>query len=245
MAAALASMINYGAVGNPMIAQTKCLLVWGTNPFNSNSPVIRPFLDAREKGLKIIEVGPLISPVTSHADIHLRFRPGTSGALALGMAHIIIKEDLYGREFVEKWTLGFKEFAAYVQEFTPAKTEEITGVSAALIDKAARLYATSKPAALMSGSNTSTHQTNGIQNHRALTALIGLTGNFDKKGGNYVVPPSYLYVANGMKTRQHEFEQSRSWDEMAPRVGQDLYPVWSKIRPRRFHCRHRVRNPIR
>ncbi len=231
MAAALASRLNYGAVGNPMVAQTKCLLVWGTNPFNGNSPVIRPFLAAREQGLKIIEVGPLISPVTKYADIHLRLRPGTSGALALGMASIIIEEGLYDREFIEKWTAGFEEYRAYVQKFTPAKTEEITGVSAALISKAARLFASSKPAALMSGPNSSTHQTNGIQNHRALTALIGLTGNFDRNGGNYVIPPSYLYVTNGMKTRQHQFEQSRPWDEMPPRVGQDLYPVWTKMVP--------------
>ncbi|MFC1824546.1 molybdopterin-dependent oxidoreductase [Thermodesulfobacteriota bacterium] len=231
MAAALASRLNYGAVGGPQIRKAKCLLVWGTNPFNGNSPVIRELLNAREKGLKIIEVGPLISPVTAHADIHLRLRPGTSGALALGMANVIIEEGLYDRDFVEKWTTGFEEFKAYVKEFPLAATEEITGVPSELIKKAADMYASSDPAALLSGPNTSTHQTNGIQNHRALTALIGLTGNFDRLGGNYVVPPSYLYVPNGLVTRQHKFEQSLGWDEMAPRIGQDVHPVWCRMVP--------------
>ena len=77
----------------------------------------RELLDARERGLKIIDVGPLITPLTAHADIHLRLRPGTSGALALGMAYVIIEEGLYDREFVENYTLGFEEYRDYVRGF--------------------------------------------------------------------------------------------------------------------------------
>jgi len=60
------------------------------------------------RGVKIIDVGPLSTPLARQADVHLRLRPGTSGALALGMAHVIIKEGLFDREFVENWTFGFK-----------------------------------------------------------------------------------------------------------------------------------------
>jgi len=228
-AAGLATQLNYGTVGGPETGKSKCLLVWSSNPFYSNTSAVRKLLDAREMGLKIIEVGPLITPLTAHADIHLRIRPGTSGALALGMAHIIIEEGLHDRDFVENWTLGFQEYKAYVREFTPSVTESITGIPAALITKAARLYAKSKPAALLTGPNATVHHTNGVQNHRALTALIGLTGNFDREGGNHVVPPAYLYVSNGVTTRQVPFSQSRPWDEMPPRVGQDKYPVWCKM----------------
>ena len=183
--AGMAANLNYGAMGGPQTGKSKCLMVWSTNPFYSNTSVVRKLLDAREKGLKIIEVGPLMTPLTAHADIHLRLRPGTSGALALGMAHVIIEEGLLDRDFVENWTLGFEAYRSYVQEFTPSNTESITGVPAALITKAARLYAKTKPAALLTGPNATVHHTNGIQNHRALTALIGLTGNFDRKGGNH------------------------------------------------------------
>jgi len=179
--------------------------------------------------MKIIEVDPLISPLAAQADIHLRIRPGTDGALALGMAHVIIEEGLYDQEFVEKWTVGFEDFRAYVQEFPPSKTEEITGVPKDLMIKAAKLYATTKPAGLLTSASPTVHHTNGVQNHRALTALIGLTGNFDREGGNYVIPHNYLYIANGLLFREAEFVQSRPFSEMAPRIGEDLYPVWSKL----------------
>ncbi|MBU0735376.1 MAG: molybdopterin-dependent oxidoreductase [Proteobacteria bacterium] len=249
--ALLASKLNYGVAARPEIPKSKCLLVWSTNPFYSNTSTVRKLLDVMEKGLKVIEVGPLITPVTPHADIHLRIRPGTSGALALSMAHVIMEEGLFDREFIENWTVGFEEYRAYTREFPPSVAEEITGVPADLIGQAARLYATTKPAGMLNGPNATVHHTNGIQNHRAITALVGLTGNFDRAGGNYVVPPAYLYVASGVVTRQQEFEQSRPWEKMPPRIGQDLYPVWCRLIPEAqaihlpFQIRNRKPYPIR
>lgn len=249
--ALLASKLNYGVAARPEIPKSKCLLVWSTNPFYSNTSTVRKLLDVMEKGLKVIEVGPLITPVTPHADIHLRIRPGTSGALALSMAHVIMEEGLFDREFIENWTVGFEEYRAYTREFPPSVAEEITGVPADLIGQAARLYATTKPAGMLNGPNATVHHTNGIQNHRAITALVGLTGNFDRAGGNYVVPPAYLYVASGVVTRQQEFEQSRPWEKMPPRIGQDLYPVWCRLIPEAqaihlpFQIRSRKPYPVR
>lgn len=230
-AVVLANQLNFGTPGRPEIAKTKCLMVWSNNPFYSNTSGVRKLLDAREKGLKIIEVGPLITPLTAHADIHLRMRPGTSGALALGMAHVMIEEDLFDHDFVEHWTRGFEEYRDYTREFSPPVTERITGVPADLIIKAARLFAKTKPASILSGANATVHHTNGVQNHRALTSLIGLTGNYDRKGGHYVVPPAYLYIPNGLVTRQFQFEQSRPYEDMPPRVGQDRFPVWCRLVP--------------
>ncbi len=227
----MAGALNYGRLGKADIANAKCLLAWSANPFYSHTPMARGLLDAREKGLKIIDVGPLITPLTAHADLHLRIRPGTSGALALGMAHVIIEEGLYDKEFVENYTLGFDEYHAYVKSFPPHVTEDITGVPKQSIVEAARLYATTKPACMLNSANATTHHTNGLQNHRAITALIGLTGNYDVEGGNPLVRPGYLYVANGLVTREDEFEQPRQWDEMPPRIGQDRYPAWCKIVP--------------
>jgi anaerobic selenocysteine-containing dehydrogenase len=225
----LANGLTYGALGAPDIARSKCLLVWSGNPFYSNTAIVRGILDARDKGLKIIDVGPLITPLTAHADVHLRIRPGTSGALALGMAHVIIEEGLYDREFVENYTLGFEEYRDYVRGFSPAVAQEITGVPAQKIIEATRLYATTKPACMLNSPNATTHHTNGLQNHRALIALIGLTGNYDVQGGNPLVRPGYLNVANGLVTRDSEFEQPRPWEDMPPRVGQDRYPAWCKV----------------
>jgi len=221
----IANKLNYGCAGEADIQNSECLLVWSTNPFHSATADVSNLLDAIDTGLKIIEVGPLITPLSSHADIHLRIRPGTSGALALGMAHVIIEEGLYDSDFVNHWTVGFDEYRKYTKQFTPSATEEITSVPAASIIQAARLYASSKTSSLMSGASPTVHHTNGVQNHRAITALIGLTGNFDRKGGNRVIPSSHY----GFNTRQDEFEQSKPWSEMAPRIAQEVLPVWSEL----------------
>ena len=229
LATVLASRLTYGCAAGPELKEAACILNWSSNPSYSAAPQVSHFLEAMERGAKLIDVGPLLTPLASRADIHLRLRPGTSGALALGMANVIIEEGLYDREFVESRTLGFEEYRSYVGEFPPATTERITGVPAKKIVEAARLYATSKPAAMVGSASVTVHHTNGVQNHRAITALIGLTGNFDRKGGNHVVPSSYYHRPTGLKHREEEFEQSRPWEEMAPRLGQDRYPVWCRL----------------
>ena len=223
----LAFILNYGWFAPPDVKNTKCLLVWSANPFYSNTPVASKILARREEGMKIIEVGPLLTPLTSHADIHLRIRPGTSGALALGMAHVIIRDDLYDREFIQNWSHGFERYSEYVKAFTPERAAEITGVPADLITKAARLYATTRPAALMTSASPTVQHTNGLQNTRAFLALIGLTGNFDVPGGNHAQPHSFLEANGGVKTREKEFYQPVPYESMPPRIGIDKYPVWS------------------
>jgi anaerobic selenocysteine-containing dehydrogenase len=247
----LAAILNYGEEASPEVGRAQCLLVWSRNPFYSNPPRSKGLLAARQKGLKIIEVGPLVTPLTRHADLHLRLRPGTSGALALALAHVIIEEDLFDRDFVDRWTLGFDDYRNLARGFAPDAAQKITGVPAELIVQAARLFAGSKPAAVMTGASPTVHHTNGLQNQRAITALIGLTGNFDVPGGNHVFPDDYLYISNGIKTREEEFKQSRPWQEMAPRVGEDKHPVWCRFIPEAhsmmvpFQIRSRQPYPLR
>jgi anaerobic selenocysteine-containing dehydrogenase len=218
-----------GAMGGAQVMAASCILNWATDPLNSSAPSGVHFLNALDRGTKLIDVGPLKSLLSERADIHLRLRPGTSGALALGMARVIIEEGLYDRDFVKNWTLGFDEYRAYAKTFTPEVVEGITGVAKEKIIAAARLYATAKPATITTSSNTTTHHTNGVQNHRAITALIGLTGNFDRLGGNLIIPRSYFLRATGLSHRGHEFEQVRPWEKMAPRIGQEQYPVWCRL----------------
>ena len=230
-ATVMANKLNYGIGGGPDMKKTKCLMVWSANPFYSRTSQVRHLMTAMENGLKVIEVGPLTTPLTRHAHLHLRIRPGTSGALALGLAHVIIKEKRYDQEFVEHWTTGFDAYKAYVEEFTPAVTEEITWVPADKIIQAARLYAGSGPAAIMSGACPTVHHTNGVQNHRAITALIGLTGNFDRPGGNCSTTSSYYHQSAGLNTREAAFEQVRAFEDMAPRIGEDAHPLWCRLVP--------------
>jgi len=111
----MAAKLVYGSFGPPDVANAKCLLVWSGNPFYSNSSIVRKLLDAIDNGLKIIEVGPFITPLTKHATVHLRLRPGTSGALALGIANFIISQGLHDQSFIDDWSVGFEEFVAYAK----------------------------------------------------------------------------------------------------------------------------------
>jgi len=228
-AMAMAQNLNFGIPGAPDVKNAQCLLVWSANPFYTNTCLAGRLLDAKEKGLALIAVDPRKSPMASCADIHLQLRPGTDGALALSMANVIINEGLYAQDFIDQYTFGFEEYRTYVEEFPPERGEALTGVAAEKIKAAARLYATAKPAAFMPGSSSVVHHTNGVQNYRAAFALIALTGNYDISGGNVVQPVSYLYVPAGFSSRFKEFTQPKKWEEMAPRVGEDKFPVWSQL----------------
>jgi anaerobic selenocysteine-containing dehydrogenase len=228
-ATAMAAKLTYGHWGGPDIKNSKCLLIWSKNIFNSGTPGAKKFIAARKKGLKVIEVSPVVTHQTRFADIHLALRPGTDGALALGLAHVIISENLHDSEFVGAWTRGFASFKEYVKAFTPEKTESITGVPAHLVQAAARLFAGSGASSIMTSASPTVHHTNGVQNHRAIIALSGLTGNFDAPGGNYVVPETWLHVSTGCRTRQKEFIFPRPLSDMARRVGQDKFPLWAEL----------------
>ncbi len=230
-ATAMAAKLTYGAWGGPDIKNTRCLLVWNNNAPHSATAGVRRLLDARARGMKLIVVGPMSTLLSRSADIHLALRPGTDGALALAMANVIIAENLYDADFVANWTTGFEAYRDYTAQFTPDKAASITGVAAEQIVQAARLYAQTRPAAMMNSASATVHHTNGVQNHRALTALVGLTGNFDIKGGNYSVPETWLHVASGATTNFKGFSWPRPWDQMAPRVGADRFPAFTELVP--------------
>ena len=228
-AMAMAQKLVFGLPGGPDLMNTNCLLVWSSNPFHTNPGNAKAILKGKERGMKLIVVDPRETPTARYADIHLQLRPGTDGALALAMAHVIINEKLYDREFVDNYAYGFEEYKEYVQQFTPEKGEELSGVPADKIRAAARMYASVKPGAILPSAAPVVHHTNGVQNYRAVFCLAGLTGNYDVKGGNFVQPPSFIHTPGLIPTREHEFTQSRPWSEMAPRIGADRFPVWMDV----------------
>src|SRR4030042_2685460 len=225
----IAQKLTFGLPGGPDLKNAKCLLVWSANPFHTNPGSARAILKGKEKGMKLIVGDPRETPTTALADIHLQVRPGTDGALALAMANIIINEKLYAQDFVANYSCGFEDYKEYVQQFSLKKGEELTGVPADKIIKAARMYASTKPAAVMPSASPVVHHTNGVQNYRAVFALIGLTGNYDIPGGNFVVPPSFIHIPGLIPTREHEFTQCKPWSEMPPRIGADRFPVWVDV----------------
>lgn len=172
---------GYGADGT----YPQCLLCWGKNPDVSGPDGESQFRVKRflKQGSKLIVVDPRETRMAKMADIWLKIRPGTDDALALAFSHVIIHEGLYDSEFVEKWTVGFDPLKDRVKQYTPKWAEEITWVPAEKIEAAARLYATTKPAAMTWG-NKLEHSPNSFQTGRAVALLPALTGNVDVPGGN-------------------------------------------------------------
>jgi anaerobic selenocysteine-containing dehydrogenase len=138
-----------------------------------------------KRGTKLIVVDPRLTWLASRAEIWLQLRPGTDAALALGMLNVIINEELYDREFVEKWCHGFDELKERVQSYPVQKVSEITWVPKEKIEAAARFYAKSKPAAIEIGFvNDATKES--IPLTHAHQSLWAITGNLDVPGGNVI-----------------------------------------------------------
>ncbi len=174
--------------GNP-----KCIVLWGCNPQWSNPDEYKgvDFWRAYKKGVKLICVDPRKGFVANKADLWLQLRPGTDAALAMGFHHVILDEELYDKEFVANHIHGWDAFQERVKQYPPERVQEITWVDKDLIRKAARLYATTKPACIHWG--VPTEQNNNCADcTRIMTGLMAATGNLDAPGGNvlYVNPPT-------------------------------------------------------
>jgi len=165
-------------------ASTRCRLVWSTNPAQSRLPYERHHLLTDAPDVPTIVVDPRRTTLAEAARLHLQPHPGTDGALALGLAHVILAEGLEDREFLLRHAHGLDEYRAYVAAFSPEETARLTGVPAEAVVAAARLYATSRPAQITISACSTTHHSNGFQNHRAILLLAALCGNLDVEGGN-------------------------------------------------------------
>ncbi len=179
-------------------SKTKTFVLWGVNLPETNPAKAKVIEKARKSGAKLIVVDPRPTKIAKEADIWLRVRPGTDLALSLGMMNIIIKEDLYDKDFVDKWTHGFEALKRHVEEFTPERVAEITWLDKDLIIEAARLISVNKPSAIISSNKPSAIFTfmglamsgNSTNALRSLGILLAITGNIDIEGSNFIkIPP--------------------------------------------------------
>ncbi|MHB8992166.1 MAG: molybdopterin-containing oxidoreductase family protein, partial [Chloroflexota bacterium] len=221
----VASALTVGEFGAPELARTRCLLNWSTNPAASNFIDDGAIREASDRGVKTIVVDPRRTPQAGRADLFLQIRPGTDGALALGMMQVIIGEGLCDREFVERWTVGFDELRELVSHYPPEEVERITRVPAERVVAAARLFATTKPAAIRTSACATVHHSNGVQNHRAIIVLSAITGNLDVPGGNVEIPPGYNEVRSGVPSADITLH-NETISHLPPRVGQERFPVF-------------------
>ena len=207
---------------NPIVDyenQPQCIMVWGNNLVISNPDCYKgePFSNCVNKGSKLIAVDPRRTQIAARADIWLPLRPGTDTALALGMLNVIVHEALYDRDFVEKYVHGWKPFVERINEYPPHRVEKITWVPQEKMKEAARVFATTKPAAIQWGVAIE-QQASCADNNRALLALMGITGNIDVPGGQVLFKPPKIRNVGHFGAHKHLPE-----GQAAKRLGGDRF----------------------
>jgi anaerobic selenocysteine-containing dehydrogenase len=220
---AAVNRLTYGWMPFPDFGSTRCIVLFGHNPRrHSWTPVFNAINAARARGAKLIVLDPRVSDQAATADLHLPLRSGTDAAMCLGWLHVIIGEKLYDAEFVERWTVGFDDLRARVAEYPLERVAGITGVDAALIARAARMYATSGPAVIPWTPTTDQQvsSTSAIRLHGILRAICG---HLDVVGGEQLggfnpsfVPESRLELHEALPQAQRDKQ-----------LGADRHPVYT------------------
>ncbi len=169
------------------LQSTRCAVIWGMNPAESdNSLLWRTILAYTRQGGDLIVVDPRQTRTALRAGIWLPLRPGSDAALAMGLLHVIIHEEIYDRSFVENWCAGFDELVAQVAPYTPQLVADITGLSPEMIVRTARMYAGGFPASILTGRGIDQIGANSLPVHRAIACLRAITGNVDVPGAAHL-----------------------------------------------------------
>ncbi|OAT84851.1 dehydrogenase [Desulfotomaculum copahuensis] len=218
----LASVPTFGTAMRliePDVENSRLIVVWGANPATDSPPEMLPRIRrAKRRGAGVIVIDQMRSEMAREADQWVPVRPGTDGALALGLINVIIREGLYDREFVENWTQGFPELAEYVRRFTPDEVARITGVPGQTMVALARELATGGPASLHMFTGLE-YSSSGVQNIRAVFILWAITGNLDVPGG---------MLFNPVPRRTGRIPDLRP-PEGVPPVGADRHPLFHRL----------------
>ena len=171
---------------------SKYILLWACNTLGTNSHHW-PFIEqAKKAGAKLVVIDPVRTRTARLADWHIPIRPGTDAALALAMIHVIIKENLVDRDYIDKHTVGYDELAARASTYTPEFAAQETGIPVEDIVKLAREYATTPPAVVRIGVAVERHAGGG-QTVRAIACLPGLIGAWKHVGGGLLQLPIWAF----------------------------------------------------
>ena len=160
----------------------KLILAWGANIHGNNVHLWPMVEQARRDGARLIVIDPYRTRTAALADWHIAIRPGTDGALALGMMHVIFNEGLEDRAYIAAMTHGVDQLAERAREYTPERVAAWTGMTAAEVEQLAREYATTRPAALRVNYGVQRSE-NGGTAVRAIYMLPALTGAWKYRGG--------------------------------------------------------------
>jgi cysteine desulfurase NifS len=205
------------------LENSELIVVWGANPITDSPPLdFNRIIKARERGAEVVVIDPRHTGTAKSTEAQwIPIRPGTDGALALGMCNVLISEELHDESFVRNWTHGFDEFARYTQHFRPDVVETITGIPARTVEELARRIASARGAAPVMYSGLE-YSDSGVQAIRGTMALWALAGQLDVPGGRCFSMP------------HNQFPMNRKGHVANPDVrkalGRDRFPVYSAYR---------------
>ena len=205
------------------IENSDLIVVWGANPATDCPPLdLKRILAARDRGTEVVVIDPRYTKTAKLTNAEwVPIRPGTDGALALGMCNVLIEEELYDDDFAKNWTVGFDDFVRYVQHYRPQVVERITGVPAETVVSLARRIAESNGASPVMYSGLE-YSDSGVQAIRATMVLWALAGQLDVPGGRC------------FSMRQNQFPLNKGGHIANPDIkkalGRDKFPVYSSYR---------------
>jgi anaerobic selenocysteine-containing dehydrogenase len=187
-------------------AHSRYIIAWGSN-IHGNNVHLWPFIEeARRKGAKLVVIDPVPHAHREVADWYLPINPGTDAALALGLMHVIISENLFDADYVSRYTVGFEDLKARAQQYPPEKVAHWTGISAADIRKLAREYATVRPSVIRVNYGIQRSDGGGMA-MRAVTMLPCLIGSWKELGGGLQLSTSGSFGLNTEALKMPELMQ--------------------------------------
>lgn len=213
----------------PDLKNAGCFLGFCANPGISSYLMNGGLAANHNRGMKVIIIDPRITPASQNADLHLRIKPGTDGALALGLGRELIEKGYIDEAYIQENVHGFEAYRDYVSQFTLEKTAEITGLAPEEIALAAKMVGENKPLAINPSNASLVHFKNGMQNHRAVMALSAIMGSYDRPGGMIPTPLTYAHSIGGFETMEPEFSTECYPKDGPLPIGCERFPLWHKI----------------
>ncbi len=159
---------------------------------DTHNTQLQGFSIARKKGAKLVVVDPRFSTAAAKSDTWLPIKPGTDTALLLAWCNVLISENIYDHQYIEKYALGFEELAEHVKDMTPEWAAKITDLDAEEIRRVAREMAAYAPRAIIPPGRHTVWYGNDTQRMRALYIVNALLGNYGREGGFYINKSPYL-----------------------------------------------------
>jgi anaerobic selenocysteine-containing dehydrogenase len=168
---------------------SELVVLWGINAAYTHINLMTLVKEAKARGARIVCIDPYRTRTARQADEHLMIRSGTDGALALGLMHVLIADDLLDHDYIARATLGFEALRDHVASYTPERVATITGLPAGAIVELARRYGRTRASYLRVGIGLSRHE-NGGMTCRAIACLPALTGAYAHPHGGALLGSS-------------------------------------------------------